>query len=71
MDLEKKFGTSSYNERELRKKNSGTRVSCKVLEFRLNFFKELEYFTWNLSSKKIKFIFQFAITQLSKNRVLN
>ena len=42
------FGTSSYSERGLRKKNFGTRVPCEVLEFmelkfHLNFFKELEF----------------------------
>ena len=31
MDLDKK------------KKNSGTQVPCEVLEFHLNFFKELEF----------------------------
>ena len=32
---------------------------------------ELENFTWNSSSKKQILIFRFAITRLSKNRVLN
>ena len=60
----------------------GTRVPCEVLEFmELEFlekiqveleFHELEYFTWNLSSKKKKKKnprCMFAIIWCSKNRV--
>ena len=83
------FGTSSYSEHGLREFFFfffEIRVPCEVLkfmelEFHLNFFKELkfhelEYFTWNSSSRKYIYIyiyifnFQFVITQLSKNRIL-
>ena len=50
------FGISSYSKRGLREHE----------------FHELEYFTWNSSSQKKKFkIFQYAITRLFKNQVLN
>ena len=83
------FGTSSYSERGLRnfilfyffwnlssmwstrvpfEFFQGTRVPwTQVLHM------ELEYFTWNLSSRIFFFFFnfQFTITRLSKNLVLN
>jgi len=51
------FGKSSYNKLKIikklkiKKKNSGTRVPCEVLEFLAKIqveleFHELEYFTW-------------------------